>query len=36
LGVPVFDLTYGRHVAEIVWKFVELLDTMSEADRKFL
>lgn len=32
LGIPVLDLSYGRHVTEIVGKLIELLDTMREAD----
>jgi hypothetical protein len=34
LGIPVLDLSYGRHIAEIVGKLIELLDTMGEADRQ--
>jgi hypothetical protein len=36
LGIPVLDLSYGRHVAEIMWQLVKLLDTMCEADGKLL
>jgi hypothetical protein len=32
LGIPVFDLSYGRHITEIMGELIELLDTMGEAD----
>jgi hypothetical protein len=36
LGIPVLDLSYRRHVAEIVWQLIKLFDTMCKANGKLL
>jgi len=36
LGIPVLDLAYRRHIAEIVWQLIKLFDTMCKANGKLL